>query len=618
LTPHRHSRSSTPRPASITYSGSSAHPVSYTYDANGNKTGITDATGTSSYLYDPFDELTTATNGAQQTTGYGYDADGQPATITYPLPATATWATSKNVSYGYDNAGVLTSVTDFTGNKITITPSPDGLPGTQSLGSSGDTITTSYDNTDAPSAITLKNSSTTLQSFTYSDAPSGDILTETDTPSSPTSPAAYTYDTQSRVTSMTPGTAGQHSYGFDASSNLTTLPNGATGTYDKAGELTSAALSGTTTSYAYNADGERLTATQNGTTTASGTWNGAGQLTSYSASAANMTAASYDGNGMRASTTTTPTGGPAVTQGYVWNTVPGVPQLLMDSTNAYIYERASTPAEQVSLATGAITYLMADSLGSVRGTVGSSGTLTATTSYDAWGNPQTTGGLTSVTPFGFTGGYTDPTGLIYLINRYYDPATGQFTSVDPRLADTQEPYIYADGDPVELSDPEGLATVNLAGVAAWARQNYNTHPHLFGGDNCTDFASTALNAGGGDPQTRFQTGVTSNDHYWYFLTAKYIRWYSHSWAVAHDLAEHLNLVGSHWLQSIYQARPGYIVFGALYGGGFSSIDHTGVIVGMSGSGPTVAQQTRNVIESLLKWKQLYPATNFWIARPNAG
>ncbi len=55
-------------------------------------------------------------------------------------------------------------------------------------------------------------------------------------------------------------------YGFDASANLTTLPTGATGTYDDAGELTSQTLSGTTTNYTYNADGERLTSTQGSTT----------------------------------------------------------------------------------------------------------------------------------------------------------------------------------------------------------------------------------------------------------------------------------------------------------------------------------------------------------------
>ena len=72
----------------------------------------------------------------------------------------------------------------------------------------------------------------------------------------------------------------------------------------------------------------------------------------------------------------------------------------MDSTNAYIYGPGHTPLEQVNLSTGTITYLVADQLGSVRGTVSSAGSLSASTAYDAWGNPETSGGLTAATPFG--------------------------------------------------------------------------------------------------------------------------------------------------------------------------------------------------------------------------
>jgi len=441
--------------ASVSYSGSSAHSVTYTYDASGNKTGMTDATGTASYGYDPFGELTSATNGARQVTGYGYDADGNTTSVTYPLPSTATWATTNTVSYGYDHASQLTAATDFNGNTITIGNTADGQPDSVALGSTGDTITTTYDSTGAPLVIALKNSSSTLQSFTYSAAPAGNILSETDTPTSSLSPAVYTYDAKGRVTSMTPGGGATLNYGFDASSDLTTTPTGASAAYDKAGELTSSTLSGTTTDYTYNADGQRLTAKQGSSTLASGTWNGAGQLTTYSNNAANMTSATYDGNGMRASTTITPSGQSAVSQEYVWNTVPQIPQMIMDSSSAYIYGPGLAPAEQVSLTTGAITYLVTDVLGSARGTVNSIGALTAATTYDAWGNPETTGGLTATTPFGYADGYTDPGRLIYLINRYYDPATGQFISVDPLISHTLQPYGYANGDPVNGTDPTG-------------------------------------------------------------------------------------------------------------------------------------------------------------------
>ena len=439
--------------ATISYSGSSAHSVSYTYDADGLETGMTDGTGSSTYIFDPLGELTTATNGAGQTVGYGYDADGDTTGITYPLPASATWAATSTVSYGYDHADNLTSVTDFNNHQITITPNADSLPASETLGSTGDTIAYTYDPTDTPSAITLKNSSTTLQSFTYSDAPAGNILSETDTPTSSHTPAVYTYDTKNRVTSMTPGTGSALNYAYDASSNLTTLPTGATGTYDHDGELTSAALSGTTTSYSYNADGQRLTAKQGSATITSGTWNGADELTSYSDSAADMTSATYDGSGLRASSTTG-----SGTQNFVWG---GSSQLLMDSSNAYIYTGGVAPSEQVSLSAGVITYLSTDALASVRGIVSAAGALTASTYYDAWGNPQTTGGLASYTPFGYAGGYTDPTGLLYLVNRYYDPSTGQFLSVDPDVSETGEPYSYADGDPVNGTDPLGMWMVGI-------------------------------------------------------------------------------------------------------------------------------------------------------------
>jgi len=69
-----------------------------------------DATGTSQYQYDPFGELTSATNGASQSTGYAYTPDGQVSSIIYPLSANATWAASNTVSYGYDNADRMTSM----------------------------------------------------------------------------------------------------------------------------------------------------------------------------------------------------------------------------------------------------------------------------------------------------------------------------------------------------------------------------------------------------------------------------------------------------------------------------------------------------------------------------
>ena len=46
----------------------------------------------------------------------------------------------------------------------------------------------------------------------------------------------------------------------------------------------------------------------------------------------------------------------------------------------------------------------------------------------------------------------------YLVNRYYDPATGQFLTVDPLVDETGQAYAYAGDDPVNNSDPSGDIT----------------------------------------------------------------------------------------------------------------------------------------------------------------
>lgn len=61
------------------------------------------------------------------------------------------------------------------------------------------------------------------------------------------------------------------------------------------------------------------------------------------------------------------------------------------------------------------------------------------------------------TPLLWAGQYRDPaTGLYYMRARWYDPATGQFLSVDPLVAQTGLPYSYAGDNPVNEGDPSGL------------------------------------------------------------------------------------------------------------------------------------------------------------------
>ena len=53
---------------------------------------------------------------------------------------------------------------------------------------------------------------------------------------------------------------------------------------------------------------------------------------------------------------------------------------------------------------------------------------------------------TAIRPQPYTNVRTDP---------YYDPATGQFVTVDPLVDQTEQAYAYVGGDPVNLTDPSG-------------------------------------------------------------------------------------------------------------------------------------------------------------------
>jgi hypothetical protein len=49
-----------------------------------------------------------------------------------------------------------------------------------------------------------------------------------------------------------------------------------------------------------------------------------------------------------------------------------------------------------------------------------------------------------------------------VVGRYYDPATGQFLSVDPNVEQTLEAYLYVADNPVSGHDPTGMFNVGFA------------------------------------------------------------------------------------------------------------------------------------------------------------
>ena len=102
---------------------------------------------------------------------------------------------------------------------------------------------------------------------------------------------------------------------------------------------------------------------------------------------------------------------------------------------------------------------------STRGITDSTQNITDTQVYDAFGNSVSRTGTTP-TPFGFVGSgqyQTDgDSGLQLLGHRYYDPSVGHFLSSDPAQAGTNW-YAYCENNPLRLTDPEGLDTIDYDG-----------------------------------------------------------------------------------------------------------------------------------------------------------
>lgn len=462
----------------VTYSNtqpgySQPHAVSYQYDADGNRTQMTDGTGTTTFTYDGLERLANVTDGAGNIVTYGYDADSNQTCLSYPNSGSTTCQNASSgtglVSYSYDALNRVTQLSDWLGNTISFSYDHDSNLILTSLPSgTATTVSDSYDNADAliDTSVTTAGSPTDLAALTRN----GDENIATTTPGGG-SAQTYGYDALNRVT-----TGSTASYGYDAASELTSetpLGSGPTTNYayNADGQLCWLAASAGTcasppsgaTSYAYDAAGERTSSTPSGGDRTTFGWDQAQNLTcetganpsGYSCSSQNPSVTSvysYNGDGLRMSET--PAGGS--TEQFTWDNSGSAPQLLEDGSSFYLYGAnvGSAPLEEISISTSVPSFLVSDTTG-VRETLTSSGSMSGSMNYDTYGNRCSSCSI--ATPFGFSGAYTDPNGLEYLVHRYYDPVTGQFLSMDPIVTLTQAPYSYVNGDPVNLTDPLGLA-----------------------------------------------------------------------------------------------------------------------------------------------------------------
>jgi RHS repeat-associated protein len=117
------------------------------------------------------------------------------------------------------------------------------------------------------------------------------------------------------------------------------------------------------------------------------------------------------------------------------------------------------------------SYYHHDGPRSIRTMTNASETVTRGYNYDAFGSVLDEFG-TEENNHLYRGERYDPeSGLYYLRARYYDPALGRFFTADPFLGTIMKPislhpYMYADGNPVNLIDPSGYFTLSELTVSS--------------------------------------------------------------------------------------------------------------------------------------------------------
>jgi RHS repeat-associated protein len=434
---------------SIKYSDGETPEATFGYDQDNQRTLMTDGTGESTFAYNSLHQLTEATQQGT-TVGFGYDLADNETSIVYPG--------SHEVTRAFDKANRLESVTDWTGNKtsfgydadsnLTSTTFPTGTTNVDKYG---------YDPADRLSSVAMKKGEATAASLTYKRDPVGQLEKEEQTGLPGAASTSFGYTALNQLSS-----AGSSAYAYSSADNPIKLAGANGYEYDEANELeaTPSGAPGGPATLSYNSLGERTELNPETGPTIEYAYDQAGRLTSVGSESH-----AYAGDGLRLSTTTG-----AQTQHFSWDRNGGVPLLLTDGSTRYIYGPGGLPVEQVS-AGGTATYYHHDQLGSTRMLTNSSGEAKGSFSYAPYGALAASSGE-QTTPLGYAGQYTDPvSGLQYLRARYYDPATGQFVTRDPLVEITQAPYNYASNNPLNHTDPSGLCNTNPFSGGFWTEGN---------------------------------------------------------------------------------------------------------------------------------------------------
>jgi RHS repeat-associated protein len=449
--------------------GSDMTNITYSYDSvsgdnygKGLRTGMTDASGSSSYKYDnrgrQIQEIKTI-DSTPYTTSYAYDGADRVVATTYP--------TGEVVTNTYNGRGLLDSLSGTAaGNLVTgtlynylgqMTEINLGNPGVlkttfgyYGTGGSYDTTGGYYGRLWEIKTTKQPGDTPVLQDVKYTWDSASNLSQRQNLVTSET--ATFTYDTRDRI--LTASGPFSESYTYNNIGNIISK-NGITYAY---GSKPHAVTSVGSTNYDYDYNGNMTEG--DGRTIV---WDVENRPVSITKAGVTTTFV-YDGDGNRVKQTV----GDVITT-YV--------NKFYEKTGTEITTNYYLGSKLISVRKGTtLSYILQDHLGSTSVTADSSGAVASTIAYLPFGSTRSSTG-TSPTDKLFTGQRLDSTGLYYYGARYYDPQIGRFISPDTVVQDYSNPqalnrYSYCVNNPLKYIDPTG---------------------HFW--DYCVDWASVAFDFG---------------------------------------------------------------------------------------------------------------------------
>jgi RHS repeat-associated protein len=429
--------------------------TTFTYTADGQRATATDSRGVTSYTYDARDRLLSRINPDGTTISYTYDAAGNRTSVTTPAGTTSyTFTVLSQIATVTDPSKGVTQYTYDADGNLTHTTLPNGTSEVRQYDALNRLV---YLENDGPSGV--------ISSYRYTLDPDGNRTRVVEDTGRTT---RYAYDALFRLIgeTITDPAGGNRTiaYTYDAVGNRLARNESREGlttdTYDADGRLLTETLGSQTTAYTYDKNGNTLSQVKSATDQVFYRWDAQNHMVGVDVTDAGRThhtTYAYDADGIRASATTD-----GVETRYLIDTVQPNPEVLLEyrpngaAVVSYVYGNDLIEQDRG----GAQSYYQKDGLGSTRALTSANGAVTDRYVFDAFGRIIAQTGST-VNSYLFAGQQRDAaTGFDYLRARYLNTGSGTFLSKDPAEPKLTSPltanaYIYADDNPVRFVDPTG-------------------------------------------------------------------------------------------------------------------------------------------------------------------